>query len=127
PLPEIVQHLTEHGCKDLTDELSASSSTHSVTGGGFGDVYRGSLRDKRQVAIKALRVTLDSDDELDRLPKRAARELYAWSRCNHPNVLPLLRLVQFQGQIRMVSLWMENGSLPDYLRKHPGSDRCNMV
>ncbi|KAG8791764.1 hypothetical protein FRC12_008185 [Ceratobasidium sp. 428] len=127
PLHEIIGHLTDHGCEDLTDALDASSSAWPVACGGFGDVYRGSLlRDARPVAIKTLRVSFDSDDEPDGLPKRAARELYAWSRCNHPNVLPLLGLVRFEGQIRMVSLWMENGSLPQYLKKHHDADRYDM-
>ncbi|KAG8791761.1 hypothetical protein FRC12_008182 [Ceratobasidium sp. 428] len=122
---DVIEHLTKHGCEDLTKTLDESSAS-PVSAGGLGDVYRGSLRDKRLVAIKALRVSFDSDDEPDRLPKRAARELYAWSQCNHFNVLPLLGLVQFEGQIRMVSLWMENGSLPEYLNQHPDTDRCNM-
>ncbi|KAG8735275.1 hypothetical protein FRC10_010805, partial [Ceratobasidium sp. 414] len=144
PLHEIILHLTSSGCQNLTSQISpGSSSAHPVSRGGFGDVYRGALRDKRNVAIKALRVPLDPDDELDKIPKvtkrvlhlqtiltllqRAARELYTWSRCDHPNVLPLLGLAEFQGQIRMVSLWLENGSLPHFLDAHPDIDRCSMV
>ncbi|KAG8708284.1 hypothetical protein FRC08_018980 [Ceratobasidium sp. 394] len=128
PPAEIIEHLTEHGCADLTSDLDPSSSSiQPVERGGFGFVYREKLRDGRQVAIKALRVSLDADDEADKLPKRAARELYTWSKCQHPNVLPLLGLAQVQDQIRMVSLWMENGSLPSYLAKHPSLNRCDMV
>ncbi|KAG8730357.1 hypothetical protein FRC10_002849 [Ceratobasidium sp. 414] len=121
-------HLTEHGCVDLTHDLNPPSpSTQPVAHGGFGFVYNEKLRDGRQVAIKALRVSLNAGDEADKLPKRAARELYTWSKCQHPNVLPLLGLVKFQDQIRMVSLWMENGSLPSYLDKHPDLSRCDMT
>ncbi|KAG8698679.1 hypothetical protein FRC08_005768, partial [Ceratobasidium sp. 394] len=128
PPAEIIEHLTEHGCADLTSDLDPSSfSIQPVERGGFGFVYREKLRDGRQVAIKALRVSLDADDEADKLPKRAARELYTWSKCQHPNVLPLLGLAQVQDQIRMVSLWMENGSLPSYLAKHPSLNRCDMA
>ncbi|KAG8710660.1 hypothetical protein FRC08_016878 [Ceratobasidium sp. 394] len=125
PLHEIIEHLTSSGCRNLTSQL-VSSSAHPVSRGGFGDVYRGALDDQRKVAIKALRVSLGVEDELDKVPKHAARELYTWSKCNHPNVLPLLGLVEFQGQIRMISLWLENGSLPLYLDKHPDIDRCSM-
>ncbi|KAG9083624.1 hypothetical protein FS749_005887, partial [Ceratobasidium sp. UAMH 11750] len=125
---EIIMHLTEHGCEDLTRKLGPTSpNPQSIAQGGLGFVYREKLRDGRQVAIKALRVSFNAEDEADRLPKRAARELYTWSKCRHPNVLPLLGLANFQGQIRMVSLWMENGDLPSYLTKHPDLNRCEMV
>ncbi|KAG8745040.1 hypothetical protein FRC10_009014 [Ceratobasidium sp. 414] len=122
-------HLTEHGCADLTLNLDprSSSNTLPIAQGGFGFVYSEKLRDGRQVAIKALRVSFNADDAADKFPKRAARELYTWSRCKHPNVLPLLGLAKFQDQIRMVSLWMENGSLPSYLDKYPDLSRCDMV
>ncbi|KAG8690671.1 hypothetical protein FRC08_010455, partial [Ceratobasidium sp. 394] len=125
---EIIEHLTEHGCADLTRDLNPPSSDNQpIAHGGFGSVFKEKLRDGRQVVIKALRVPLNTDDEADKLPKRAARELYTWSKCQHPNVLPLLGLAQVQGQIQMVSLWMENGSLPAYLAKHPGLSRCDMA
>ncbi|KAG8742889.1 hypothetical protein FRC10_000809 [Ceratobasidium sp. 414] len=112
----------------MTSQLAPlSHNAQPVSRGGFGDVYRGELRDKRMVAIKVLRVPLDPEDQLDKIPKRAARELYAWSKCDHPNVLPLLGLAVFQEQIRMISLWLGNGSLPSYLDKHPDLDRCKMV
>ncbi|KAG9088920.1 hypothetical protein FRC06_001778 [Ceratobasidium sp. 370] len=137
-------HLTEHGCANLTRDLDSpsSSSTLPIAQGGFGLVYSEKLRDGRQVAIKALRISFNDNDEADKLPKvtrstpficenlipcqRAARELYTWSRCRHPNILPLLGLAEFQNQIRMVSLWMDNGSLPSYLDKHPDLSRYDM-
>ncbi|KAG9090019.1 hypothetical protein FRC07_012208, partial [Ceratobasidium sp. 392] len=70
PLPLIIQRLTQKGCRDLTDELDDSSrSLYAVSTGGFGDVFRGRLRDRRQVAIKALRVPVGPDDESNKLPK----------------------------------------------------------
>ncbi|KAF8602014.1 kinase-like protein, partial [Ceratobasidium sp. AG-I] len=54
------------------------------------------------------------------------RELHTWSKCQHPNVVKLLGLVQFRRQIGMVSLWMKNGNLSQYLGQHPDLDRCRM-
>ncbi|KAG9088935.1 hypothetical protein FS749_001743, partial [Ceratobasidium sp. UAMH 11750] len=68
PLHEIIQHLTSSGCRNLTSQL-VSSSADPVSRGGFGDVYRGALDDQRKVAIKALRVSLRAEDELDKVPK----------------------------------------------------------
>ncbi|KAG8739097.1 hypothetical protein FRC10_006137 [Ceratobasidium sp. 414] len=67
---EIILHLTSSGCQNLTSQLDpVSFSAQPVARGGFGDVYCGALRDNRKVAIKVLRVPLDPDDELDKVPK----------------------------------------------------------
>lgn len=62
-----------------------------------------------------------------RLVQDVCRELHTWSKCENANVLILLGLAKFQGQIGMVSRWMENGNLPLYLRQHPEADHCKMV
>lgn len=59
--------------------------------------------------------------------QHAARELHTWSKCRHPNVVELLGLAEFRGQIGMVSFWMENGNLPSYLARHHDADRCQLV
>ncbi|KAG8722981.1 hypothetical protein FRC09_005271 [Ceratobasidium sp. 395] len=70
PRTEIIEHLTEHGCQDLTDDLDPTSvSVQPVSHGGYGSVYCEKLHDGRRVAIKALRVPFDDDDEIDKLPK----------------------------------------------------------
>ncbi|KAG8781498.1 hypothetical protein FRC12_021845 [Ceratobasidium sp. 428] len=56
--------------------------------------------------------------------KHAALELYTWSKCRHPNVQPLLGLVEFRGQIGMVSTWEVNGNLSEHVRLRPNVDRC---
>lgn len=58
--------------------------------------------------------------------QHAALELHTWSKCRHPNVVELLGAAEFRDQIGMVSLWMENGSLPSFLAKHPDVDRCQL-
>lgn len=59
--------------------------------------------------------------------QNAARELHTWSKCQHPNVLKLLGLVQFRNQIGMVAEWMGNGSLITYVLQQPAADRCWLV
>lgn len=59
--------------------------------------------------------------------QHAARELHTWSKCNHPNVIPLLGLAVFRGRIGMVSPWMGLGNLPHYLEQEPEVNRQNMV
>lgn len=120
---EIATVLACHGCADLTQQLETEScSAFAVSNGGFGDVFTGKLRDGTRVAIKAARIQAlhgHSGKEL----KHAARELHTWSKCDHPNVLRLLGLVEFRGQVGMVSQWIENGSIWVYLSRHPDTDR----
>ncbi|KAF8607272.1 kinase-like protein [Ceratobasidium sp. AG-I] len=122
---DLITRLGEHGCQNITEWLDMSScSAYPLFGGGFGEVYRGKLQDGSQVAIKTMRV--NSCNEAHKPLKDAARELHTWSKCQHPNVLKLLGLVEFRGQIGMVSAWMKKGSLPPYLDQNPEVDRCQM-
>ncbi|KAF8601625.1 kinase-like protein [Ceratobasidium sp. AG-I] len=124
---EIVSHLGNHGCQDVTVLLDMStSSTWPISSGGFGDVYKVKLHDATEVAVKTTKIRANSTDEGRKHLKHAARELHAWSKCNHPNVLKLIGLAIFRDQIGMVSLWMENGNLPNYLSQNPAADRIKL-
>ncbi|CAE6525260.1 unnamed protein product, partial [Rhizoctonia solani] len=94
--------------------------------GGFGDVYRGSLKGSLQIAVKTPRSFLDVLNENSENIKIVSREIRTWSKCNHPNVLALLGLVEFRGKFGMIAPWMENGNLPDYLDKNPSANRCKL-
>ncbi|KAF8603021.1 kinase-like protein [Ceratobasidium sp. AG-I] len=52
-----------------------------------------------------------------------ARELYTWSKFHHENVLELLGVANFQDRIAMVSPWMDNGALPNYIAQRRNVDR----
>ncbi|KAF8595616.1 kinase-like protein [Ceratobasidium sp. AG-I] len=126
-LSEVTQHLVNRACPDITQNIDLQRCTRSpIAGGGFGDIYRGSLVDGTEVAIKCSRVFVGSDDESQKKLKRAARELYAWSKFKHENVLDLLGLALFRGEIAMVSPWMENGDIIAYLLKKPDSNRYSL-
>ena len=105
-------------------------------------MYRGKLHNGIQVAIKTMRIQILSSDESQKPLKvsdqwlqypllislqNAARELHTWSKCQHPNVLKLLGVVQFRDQIGMVAEWMGNGSLIAHVLQQPAVDRCRLV
>ncbi|KAG9104513.1 hypothetical protein FRC07_009788 [Ceratobasidium sp. 392] len=124
---EIIPHLINSGCPDVTDKLDLSQcATHPIAGGGFGDIYQGVLVGGMKVAIKCPRLFLRNDEQGNKILKNIAREIYAWSKLKHPNVLELVGLSTFRGQISIVSSWMENGTLPDYVTKHPEADRFEL-
>ncbi|KAF8606452.1 kinase-like protein [Ceratobasidium sp. AG-I] len=123
---EVIACLGDHGCQNITDRIDLNScSDYPIQNGGFGDVYLGKLLDGTEVAIKTMRILINTDEAQKPL-KNAARELYTWSRCQHPNVVELIGLVEFHNQIGMVSRWMPNGNLSSYLKKYPEVDRCQM-
>ncbi|QRV89038.1 actin-like ATPase domain protein [Ceratobasidium sp. AG-Ba] len=121
----VAKLLVEHGCPDITDELELKEcGVAPVSGGGFGDIFRGALGTGKKVAIKCPRLyLLQDDDESRKTLKRAARELYTWSRLKHPNILELVGLAQFQHYVAMISPWMGNGTLLEYIKRNPTVDR----
>ncbi|CUA71523.1 Ephrin type-A receptor 4 [Rhizoctonia solani] len=124
---DILAHLGKHGCSEVTSQIDVSkSSNYPAVAGGFGDIYRGELYDGTQVSIKCLRLMIDSGTTGRKHVKRAAHELYVWSKCNHPNVLEVYGVARHRDQIAMVSPWMENGNLSQFLARQPQIDRCSL-
>ncbi|EUC66020.1 tyrosine kinase catalytic domain protein [Rhizoctonia solani AG-3 Rhs1AP] len=124
---ETLSHLYEHGCKDATRFIDHTKySSYPVSYGGFGEVYRGKLKDGSQIALKCLRLALDSSEASQKQIRNAAHELYIWSKCHHPNVLELIGVTQYRNQIAMVSPWMEHTTLGRYLSRYPQVDRCTL-
>ncbi|KAG8795779.1 hypothetical protein FRC12_009786 [Ceratobasidium sp. 428] len=125
---QIVLHLGNRGCANLTDQLDLTTcSTYPISSGGFGDIYRCRLKSNVDVAIKTVRLYVDSSEQSQKHMKHAARELYTWSKCRHPNVQELLGLVMFRDQIGMIAAWESNGDMPRYLRRYPNTDRRRMI
>ncbi|KAG8795358.1 hypothetical protein FRC12_015491 [Ceratobasidium sp. 428] len=61
---QIVLHLGTRGCANLTDQLDlAACSAYPISSGGFGDIYRCKLKDDTDVAIKTLRLYVDSSEK----------------------------------------------------------------
>ncbi|KAH7333014.1 kinase-like domain-containing protein [Rhizoctonia solani] len=124
---EILTRLVQHDCKDITNQIDTPNSGRTaVSTGGSGDIYLGSLLNGSQVGIKCLRILLGADEQGRKLAKQAARELYVWSKCKHPNILELLGVAQYEGRVAMVSPWMKYGNLSWYLSQHPEADRDHL-
>ena len=50
-----------------------------------------------------------------------------WSALRHPNVLPLLGATMTGTQFAMVSEWMVNGNISEFVKAHPDTDRLGLV
>ncbi|CAE6399768.1 unnamed protein product [Rhizoctonia solani] len=121
---EVISHLANHGCKDVSQDLELDTfDEHPISNGGCSDIYRGTMSNGTLVAMKSLRISMNSFIQDSKHLKHAARELHIWSKCNHPNVIPLFGLAAFRNRIGMVSPWMGQGNLPHYLKISPDADR----
>ncbi|KAF8756143.1 Protein tyrosine kinase [Rhizoctonia solani] len=126
---EILKLLQHHGCTDVTKRLDLGQCVQDpVSYGGFGDVYTGTLYDRLNVAMKCLRVTTQANGVETRSHlKRAAHEVYVWSKCKHSNVLELVGVAQYRSRIVMVSPWMKQGNLVTFLSKNPDVDKYAII
>ena len=50
-----------------------------------------------------------------------------WKALHHPNVLQLIGVTMSETQFAMVSDWMFNGNINDFVRAHPCADRLELV
>ncbi|KAF8156287.1 kinase-like domain-containing protein [Mycena galopus ATCC 62051] len=101
---------------------------HAIAGGGFADVYKGTLNGS-PVCLKVLRFFTQASEMRDKLLRNCCREALVWKQLDHPNVLPFLgvSVELFAPSFCLVSPWMANGNLIEYLRAHPEFDRFNAI
>ena len=50
-----------------------------------------------------------------------------WKILRHPNVLPLIGVTMSETQFAMVSDWMGNGNLSEFVKAHPDVNRLELV
>lgn len=91
--------------KAATDDFS---NANAIGRGGFGDVYRGELPDKRIVAIKCLKHVTGGDAEF-------WAEVTIIARMHHLNLVRLWGFCAEKGQRILVYEYVPNGSLDKYL------------
>ncbi|KAK1235274.1 Rho guanine nucleotide exchange factor [Marasmius sp. AFHP31] len=94
-------------------------SKRPVFRGGFADIYTGK-RDGVKVAVKVICHKLDSQN-YEQLLKTIIREAMVWRTLDHPNISPFTGMYWFdkeQGEICLVSPWVENGNLLEFVKKH---------
>ncbi|OCB88527.1 kinase-like protein [Sanghuangporus baumii] len=96
-----------------------------VSGGGYGDVFKGHItlsdQTKVKVAIKRLRFYMRED-----ILSLFEKEIYVWSKLRHKNILPLIGYAfsNGHGYPLLVSEWMDNGSAWTYVQQKPD---CNLL
>jgi len=59
--------------------------------------------------------------------QRFCREGVAWKHLRHPNILPLIGVTVNNRRFMMVSLWMENGNINEFVEKEQHANRIELV
>ncbi|KAG2140930.1 kinase-like domain-containing protein [Suillus bovinus] len=91
--------------------------------GGLADIWKCSMTTKsgtkRLVAVKSIRILTATDVKiLKKISERVRREAYVWIQLKHDHILPLDGVAEEFGLLpALVSPWMEEGSLDDYLKR----------
>ena len=62
-----------------------------------------------------------------RAVQRFCKEAVMWRYLQHPNVLSLIGVVMSSNQFAMVSDWMVNGNINEYIQAHPDANRFKLV
>ncbi|KAJ7489240.1 kinase-like domain-containing protein, partial [Mycena latifolia] len=96
-----------------------------VAAGGFGDICKG-LVEGQSVAVKMMRLFRDAD--VKAALKDFGREALIWRQLSHPNLLPFFGLYYLDNRLCLVSPWMENGDILEFLRSTPAdTDRASLI
>ncbi|KAF9019535.1 kinase-like protein [Hymenopellis radicata] len=95
-------------------------------GGAFSDVSMGRLRGVAPpVCLKRLRVYKD----VDKVKKALCEEALLWRQLRHDNVLPFYGMIEDvtdYPSLCLISPWMEQGNINEFLENNPHHDRRGM-
>ena len=56
-----------------------------------------------------------------------AKELNTWEKLDHDNIVPLEGYILEGDFPAIVSVWVDGGTLREYIRGHPGCDELEIV
>ncbi|CAE6422254.1 unnamed protein product [Rhizoctonia solani] len=126
-IDEITALLHQHGCPDITAQLNLEEcDNYPKVQGGSADIYCGWLRNGTKIAIKRSRARIPNDETGRTCLKVMAREGYTWSKHRHENILETLGVVRFHDGIALVAPWVDNGTVMDYIRIRPDTNRIKL-
>jgi hypothetical protein len=50
-----------------------------------------------------------------------------WKFLRHPNILPLIGVTMSEAHFAMISDWMANGNINEFVKAHPDANRLELV
>ncbi|KAL5480180.1 hypothetical protein ACEPAI_1450 [Sanghuangporus weigelae] len=125
--PDTVRKLLEK-CRHLDLTESNVEIGRQVGHGGTSDLFLGSLSLSNgktcKVAVKKLRTHAMRNGSSE---KTLARELYIWSKLDHPRILRLVGLYVDESYPCLISPWSTNGTVLSYLENTSSADVVQLV
>ena len=111
--------------------------------GGFAEVWK-TEHEGRDVAVKVLKIYVTSDlvkitrvgspvfrracvSQLTLTIQRFCKEVLTWKSLRHQNVLSLLGVMMVENQLTMISEWMVNGNINEFIKAHSDANRFGLV
>ncbi|XP_022728382.1 serine/threonine-protein kinase-like protein CCR4 [Durio zibethinus] len=118
--------LEEFSLEALIQATNNFSEDHKIGSGSFGSVYKATLDDGRDVAIKRAEITSTSSYAIgtkrqEDKDNAFVNELEYLSRLNHKNLVQLLGFCEDFNERVLVYEYMNNGTLHDHLHKFQNS------
>ncbi|TDL23383.1 kinase-like protein [Rickenella mellea] len=118
---------------DLTGQVEVVSK-NPVAIGGSADVYLGewvdTSRKGEKLAVKFLRFA-HLEEKKVKTAKKLAKETKAWVKLIHPNIHLFygtsLGLRPASESPAMISPWMANGNMTEYIANHPDADKYKLI
>ncbi|CAE6482147.1 unnamed protein product [Rhizoctonia solani] len=122
-IEDVIAYYEKNGLTNYTELLRAAgiAAEEPRFQSNKAEVYQIELPNQQYVAVK--RVFHENDYK--RL-KRATRELACWCFPKHQNILPVLGFAVIRGHLAMVSPWMKNRRITDYIENNPSVDRLEL-
>ncbi|KAF8999166.1 kinase-like domain-containing protein, partial [Cyathus striatus] len=102
---------------------------YPVASGHFGEVYQGSYNGRR-VSLKVFKLYSNQLSKRHDLLKAFFTEAILWRHLEHRNLLPFYGVYQLGdsgGRMCLVSPWMDNGNLTEYLQRNHIVNRKHLV
>ncbi|KAG8904048.1 hypothetical protein FRB99_002352 [Tulasnella sp. 403] len=111
---------------DLATQITRLRAHPSSIEGHFCILFTAHHATQGKLALKRLRIFRRGHDT-DGV-RELLREANTWRDLQHPNVLPFLGSCNINNFIYLVSPYMENGSVMDFIRDHPErADRIALI
>ncbi|EUC55843.1 tyrosine kinase domain protein [Rhizoctonia solani AG-3 Rhs1AP] len=122
---DLVSHFEQRGLTNYTELFHPNNiiTVASIADTALANVYRAELLHHEPVAIKCVKHQTPYKKLKE---QRAARELSCWSSYTHDNILSLLGFAVVGEEIAMVSPWMINGCVTDYVTHNPDCNRLEL-
>lgn len=98
--------------------------TDPYASGRYADTWKGQAEGE-QLAIKAFRT--HTEGNLEKIKQRFMREIVGWKYFVHPNVLPFKGVSETLFPFCIISPWLPNGNIIDYIRQNGMVNRFQLL